>query len=54
MSRLGPEWPDLEKFCHFDEVKTFGRFYEGLFCIWQNFEPTLQNIRKVMGQISLL
>ena len=40
--------------CHFDEIKTFGRFYEGLFCIWQNFEPTLQNIRKVIGQIFIV
>ena len=33
--------PDLAKFHHFGNIsKKFWQFYEGLFNIWQNYEPT--------------
>ena len=33
-------WPDLAKFWYFYTLSTI---FEGLFNVWQNFEPTLAN-----------
>ena len=39
---LGPVWPDLAKFRHFGTIFiVLGKFFEGLFSIWQNFDTTL-------------
>ena len=44
-------WPDLAKFCHFGNKKiTPWQFLEGLFSLWQYFEPNLANFY-ASGQI---
>ena len=43
-------WQDLAKNRNFGKISSFRQIFQGLFCIWQNFEPTFgQN--NAIGQI---
>ena len=39
---LAAVWPDLAKFCHFGKISS--KIFDSLFLIWQNAEPTLENL----------
>ena len=46
-------WPDLAKLRHFGTIiKGLANFFEALFSIWHNFDPTLAKI--AIGQVFIV